>query len=589
MQVDSVFDLKDIKDFGRGNALQALNFVIKQYGCEIEADNFVIHLKAQIGADHGLQYRFKKNIISDSFEDNVRTLVTRMYSQMKDGLTFINLPASNLTTAEYDLLNAVPGAIVGGLIKVNYLISSYASTWTNITNTYYDGELIDQNIEDQLELLEATRKALLEQEVPAIDVSINAADLFKIDSSEIKPNLGDTVYLIDPDMELNNITARVVEITEYPYEKDKHTQVTLANYLLRDYGDIIADLDRSKRIVDDLMSGGRVRANIFEAFARQAVIDINNSKTQVRYDTRGIVLQDTLNALNQVVMSANGIYLTTNGGTSSVAAITAAGVIAERIIGVIGSFVQISANSIVTGSLQGINIAIGSGKNIFKADTNGIYLGNAVFGSAPFRSDMAGNVIANSITLTGTVNNSAINSSTITGGTLQTSVSGRRVVITGNTEVFYDGTGTKRISVNDAGISSESSVAFFHNDGLTLSAYMYQTGSEFIINGGNDSIGLFNIVKIKDGFGSLMDGNAGASLQFQLAGKSAIGHTHPQSDIIGLITALSNKTAAGSTTSSFTIGDHNHGFAHGLVFKDTSGIDHTWNASGGFTHSHTTS
>ncbi|WP_442792418.1 hypothetical protein [Paenibacillus sp. FSL R7-269] len=27
------------------------------YGCEIEADNFVIHLKKQIGKDDGMQYR----------------------------------------------------------------------------------------------------------------------------------------------------------------------------------------------------------------------------------------------------------------------------------------------------------------------------------------------------------------------------------------------------------------------------------------------------------------------------------------------------------------------------------------------------
>ncbi|ETT55408.1 hypothetical protein C162_03092 [Paenibacillus sp. FSL R7-269] len=55
--IDDTFDLCDVKDFGQGNCLQALNKVVEMYGCEIEADNFVIHLKKQIGKDDGMQYR----------------------------------------------------------------------------------------------------------------------------------------------------------------------------------------------------------------------------------------------------------------------------------------------------------------------------------------------------------------------------------------------------------------------------------------------------------------------------------------------------------------------------------------------------
>lgn len=199
--IDSTFDLKDVKDFGRGNCLEALNAIVKLYECEVRPDNFVIHLIDKIGdANSDLQFRLKKNIISDSFTDDVRTLTTRMFGQMKDGLTFIDLPASNLTTEEFNLLNAIPGAIVGGLIKVNYLISPNVASWANTTNTYFDNEIINQNIEDKLELLEATRKALRENEVPQLDISIKAADLHKIDNTEPEPNLGDYVMCIDTGM-----------------------------------------------------------------------------------------------------------------------------------------------------------------------------------------------------------------------------------------------------------------------------------------------------------------------------------------------------------------------------------------------------
>lgn len=51
------------------------------------------------------------------------------------------------------------------------------------------------------------------------------------------------------------------------------------------------------------------------------------------------------------------------------------------------------------GTFSG-SISIGSGNAIFKADSNGIYLGNATYASAPFRVNMSGEVIAQKITVT---------------------------------------------------------------------------------------------------------------------------------------------------------------------------------------------
>ena len=56
-----------------------------------------------------------------------------------------------------------------------------------------------------------------------------------------------------------------------------------------------------------------------------------------------------------------------------------------------------------SGTFTG-SISIGSGNNIFKADANGIYLGNATFASAPFRVSMTGVGIFTDITATGTIN-----------------------------------------------------------------------------------------------------------------------------------------------------------------------------------------
>ena len=53
--------------------------------------------------------------------------------------------------------------------------------------------------------------------------------------------------------------------------------------------------------------------------------------------------------------------------------------------------------------MSGGTISIGSGNSIFKADSNGIYLGNATFASAPFRVNPDGVLTATSATITGTI------------------------------------------------------------------------------------------------------------------------------------------------------------------------------------------
>lgn len=91
-----------------------------------------------------------------------------------------------------------------------------------------------------------------------------------------------------------------------------------------------------------------------------------------------------------------------------------------------------------TGALIGGTIAIGSGNNIFKADSNGIYLGNAVFGSAPFSVSMTGNMTATSATITGTISSSIITGSTIIGGAIKTASTGARIELSNNSLKTYN-------------------------------------------------------------------------------------------------------------------------------------------------------
>lgn len=120
----------------------------------------------------------------------------------------------------------------------------------------------------------------------------------------------------------------------------------------------------------------------------------------------------------------------------------------------------------------------------------------ALTGSAEITIDGTGMTVkdtSGNVTLQIDTSGNITTNATIVGGTLETSSdpAARRVVITGNTITIYDSTGARRISINDAGVQSNSSIAFFHADGTTLSAYMYQVGSQLVINSGSDTISFF--------------------------------------------------------------------------------------------------
>lgn len=64
---------------------------------------------------------------------------------------------------------------------------------------------------------------------------------------------------------------------------------------------------------------------------------------------------------------------------------------------------------IIASDITGGTIAIGSGDAIFKADSNGIYLGDATFTDAPFRVEMDGSLYAEDANITGIITGSSFN------------------------------------------------------------------------------------------------------------------------------------------------------------------------------------
>lgn len=96
-----------------------------------------------------------------------------------------------------------------------------------------------------------------------------------------------------------------------------------------------------------------------------------------------------------------------------------------------GTNLIINGGGTFTGALSGGTIQIGSGESVFKADGNGIYLGNETFGSAEFRVSLSGALNATSASISGTITGSTISGSSVTVGTFDGVNTGLRITSDG--------------------------------------------------------------------------------------------------------------------------------------------------------------
>lgn len=175
----------------------------------------------------------------------------------------------------------------------------------------------------------------------------------------------------------------------------------------------------------------------------------------------------------------------------------------------------------------------------------------------------------------GTITAGLLNAVTVIGSLIQTQTAGNypRMELSSTNELLKaEASSTEKLEM----IASDG---FFivpmliFTSGLNISRIYYLSGSLNVVgegglflgaSGGDVDIGSGATLARFQGWDRIYNQGAGETLQ----------------------TALNNKANKGSSTDSHIQGDHNHGFPHGTVFTDKSGVDHTWNASGGFTHSH---
>ena len=144
--------------------------------------------------------------------------------------------------------------------------------------------------------------------------------------------------------------------------------------------------------------------------------------------------------------------------------------------------------TVASSEIVGGTITIGSENNVFKADANGIYAGNASFAIAPFAVDMFGNLYATNATIQGDISSSTIEGGTITGAVIATDFSGNpRMELSGSGFLSYDSDNQKEGICVETGDYGYSVLKYYQND-VAVGGIEYNSLGEFSITalGGAD-------------------------------------------------------------------------------------------------------
>jgi len=243
------------------------------------------------------------------------------------------------------------------------------------------------------------------------------------------------------------------------------------------------------KIGDNSISAGKIQTNAITADKvlagaitanKISVTELSAISANMGTLTAGLINGGTINATNASVINLNASNITT--GTLSANYITGGTINANNI-----AVINLDANKITSGTINASSIAVINlnASNI----TAGTLSANRITGgtmSANYLS--AGTINASSIDITninanninaGTITGLAINGNIITGGTVQTASSGRRVVMTtGSGQVEFFNTGGTSVG-GIIGVGSDLQLV----GSILISGGLQIIGNDFDMNG----------------------------------------------------------------------------------------------------------
>ena len=315
---------------------QAIFELADAFNGHVVLNNFTVAIQSSIGSNRGVEIRYGKNLQGMSVVENWDNVVTKLIPTCGDRV--------------YSAIDA----------DVSYDIP-YVKTIS------FESKLEDESA-IQADVVAQATAYLNKYKYPLVNYTVKSDVVQDV-------QLGDTIRVVGA-VELNtNVLAYTYNIVT-----SRVLSVEFGNYR-----QTVKNLFSSFKSLDDIKEQSKAYGQVLSDQARVIAGQTDTINGLYKYgyvvvNDNEIFIVDTLpkeSATYVLRMNLGGIGFSSSGiGGPFTSAWTLDGVF--------------NANYIQAGSLNGINMSIGSADNIFKADSNGIYLGNATFGLAPFRVAMDG-------------------------------------------------------------------------------------------------------------------------------------------------------------------------------------------------------
>lgn len=320
----------------RVSVASAILELVERYNAHLVLDNYNINIKASIGTNRGVEIRQGKNLEDLTINENWDNVVTKIIPTCGDRVySAINADIS------YDVpyIKAIP----------------FESDKT--TDLDIEADIIAQATEylneNKYPLVNYTVKSDILQEVQLGDV-IRVFGKIELDTNVIAYTFNVLTQRITS-VEFGNYRQNVKNLLNSFKSIDEFKQSSKQyNQLVSDQSKVIQE---QTNLINGLYKNGYVVINDNEIF----IVDV------LPKESATYVLRINLGGMGFSSSGIEGPFTT-----------------AWTIDGVF------NADFIQTGQLNGINMKIGADNNVFKADSNGIYLGNNLFADAPFKVAMDG-------------------------------------------------------------------------------------------------------------------------------------------------------------------------------------------------------
>lgn len=304
--------------------LEIFKTFIERYGYEFNIVGNVVYLQNRLGNDANFEYRYKVNTQDITKEVDA----SEMWTHAKG---YGNYSDDDENTDVIDKAK---------------LKREYTSPLADIIGIREAPPIRDGRVTKQA-TMDANLKKIVDESVQ-ISFTADIYDMSQQGYNYQHAVIGDRVFLVDERIGLDT-EIRVVKISKSVNDLGQilDMEITFGTGNMADqYG---SNLSTAAKDIADLIQGRKsLPFQALDIISKSMVTKIQNTTSEIIYDTNGQHFMDKKNNNNIMTMNSSGLLLSTDGGKTAKTAITAEGIV---------------ANTITTGTLNANLISIRGGDN----------------------------------------------------------------------------------------------------------------------------------------------------------------------------------------------------------------------------------